>query len=192
MRIYTRGGDKGRTSLFSGARVAKDDARIEALGSLDELVAAMGLAKATPGIDPTAHARLEALQAELYLAMADLASDRAPEGGTGEAGGMSLPGDAVARLEAAIDAMDADLPPLTDFIIPGSSPVSAALHLARTVCRRAERRVQAAGCVHALPEAVPAYLNRLSDLLFVMARWTAREAPDGARDLRFKDRLEGD
>lgn len=178
MKIYTRGGDKGRTSLFSGARVDKDDARIEALGAIDEVVAVLGLAKAAPGAGDV-HERLETLQTELYLVMADIATD-----GGGEA---RLQAEAVERLEAAIDTLEADLPALTDFVIPGASPSSAALHHARTVCRRAERRVRSARRAHALPKCVLIYLNRLSDLLFVLARWVDRETPEGGRT--FKEAL---
>jgi len=179
MKVYTRGGDKGRTSLFSGARVGKDDARIEALGAIDELVAVLGIAKAAQGIGDGAWQKLGALQTELYLVMADLASDAQGES--------RLPAEAVQRLEAAIDAMDAELPPLTDFIIPGTSQVSAALHHARTICRRAERRVLAAASAHELPRPVLPYLNRLSDLLFVMARWVDRDLAEGGRT--FKENL---
>lgn len=180
MRIYTRGGDKGRTSLFTGDRVAKDDARIEALGTIDELVAALGIAKSAAHPWTRITAELERAQSRLYLAMADIA-------GSGTAGedADEAARAAVAALEAEIDALDAELPPLADFVIPGTSPASAALHLARTVCRRAERRVLAASREHALPQAVGAWLNRLSDLLFVMARWVDREGPAPT----FKDAL---
>lgn len=178
MKIYTRGGDQGQTSLFSGARVGKDDARIEALGAIDELVAALGLAKAAAGADEV-HGPIEDVQRKLYLVMSDIAA--------GEPGAGRLPGGAVGRLEAAIDAADAQLPALTDFLIPGASPGSAALHLARTVCRRAERRCGSAARDHAIPAPVPAYLNRLSDYLFVLARWVDREVPGGASI--FKERL---
>ena len=182
MKIYTRGGDKGRTSLFSGGRVEKDDARIEALGSVDELVAALGVARASlreGAAEGSAAARIEALQTELYLLMADLASDAKGEARLSER--------AIAALEEAIDALDAELPPLTEFLVPGASPASAALHVARTVCRRAERRVRTAGREHDFPGAVPVYLNRLSDLLFVLARWVDRAEPAAGRT--FKDNL---
>ena len=181
MKVYTRGGDKGRTSLFTGARVEKDDPRIEALGSIDELVAVLGIAKASSGSGDDGKAvrtRIEALQSQLYLVMADLASDAAADA---EA---RLPADAAAGIEAMIDTLDADLPALTDFVIPGASPISAALHHARTVCRRAERRVRSAASEHDLPPSVTIYLNRLSDLLFVLARWVDREAPGAGRTFR--------
>ena len=185
MKIYTRGGDKGQTSLFTGGRVDKVDTRIEALGSVDELVAVLGIAKAAVGIANAAGApeparqRIEALQAELYLAMADIA------GNPGAAG--RLAAAAIERLEQAIDTLDAELPPLTDFLIPGASPASAALHHARTVCRRAERRVLAAARENEQPANVAIYLNRLSDLLFVLARWVDRDEPDGGKT--FKETL---
>mgnify|MGYP002779827396 CR=1 FL=1 len=179
MKIYTRGGDNARTSLFTGERVSKEEARIEALGSLDELVAALGLAKVAEAAPATLRAELEGLQTALYLVMADIAGE---PGGAGR-----LPTDAVADMEALIDRLDADLPPLRDFVIPGMSPASAALHLARTVCRRAERRVASVAGVHALPASVAAYLNRMSDLLFTMARWVDRA--QGADERTFKERL---
>jgi cob(I)alamin adenosyltransferase len=178
MKIYTRGGDSGETRLFSGKRVNKDEARIEALGALDELVSAMGLAKAA-GIEAEAVALLDDLQTELYLVMADVAGEARGEG--------RLRSDAVARLEAHIDRMDADLPELTDFVIPGGAPGSAALHLARTICRRAERRAVSVLREGGLPGRVAAYLNRLSDLLFTLARWVERGAPEAQKT--FKQRL---
>lgn len=195
MKIYTRGGDKGRTSLFSGGRVDKDDTRIEALGSIDELVAALGLAKAVPDVEAAARQQLEMLQTQLYLVMADIAAGVPDAAGDEPGGGLAaepirdtrLPGDSAAQLEAAIDALEADLPPLADFVIPGASPASAALHLARTVCRRAERRVLSAAREHVVPVDVGIYLNRLSDLLFVLARWVDRETPGGGTT--FKERL---
>ncbi len=177
MKIYTRGGDKGRTSLFSGARVAKDDSRIEALGAIDELVAALGLAKCAAHEWTNITGQLEQAQSRLYLAMADIAGSAGSNKDTADA--------AVAALEADIDALDADLPPLADFVIPGTSPASAALHMARTICRRAERRVLAAAREHDVPSSVGVWLNRLSDLLFVMARWVDREGPAPT----FKDSL---
>ncbi len=195
MKIYTRGGDKGRTSLFTGGRVDKDDSRIEALGSIDELVAALGLAKAASGLELAARQQIEMVQTQLYLVMADIAAG-APDATGDEPGGEAvarstlesrLPGDVAARLEAAIDQLEADLPPLAEFVIPGASPASAALHLTRTVCRRAERRVLSAAREHVVPEEVGIYLNRLSDLLFVLARWVDREIPGGGTT--FKERL---
>ena len=176
MKIYTRGGDAGETSLFTGKRVKKDEARIEALGSLDELVAALGLAKAAPGADRTIRQRLEDLQARIYLVMSDIAGDASDTS--------RLPADAAQQLEAWIDDLEEDLPELKDFVIPGASEASAALHLARTICRRAERRVVSVSAERALPAIIPAYLNRMSDLLFTMARWVDRDAPEGGRTFK--------
>lgn len=176
MKIYTRGGDKGRTSLFTGERVPKDDARIEALGAIDELVAVLGLAKVAPGCDPGAQRRIEALQTELYLAMADIAGETA--------GRSHLPADAVALIERMIDELDAELEPLRDFLIAGASPASAALHHARTVCRRAERRLVSAASQAALGPAIVPYLNRLADLLFILARWVDRADPEAGKTFR--------
>ena len=175
MRIYTRGGDKGRTSLFSGERVDKHALRIEALGDVDELVAVLGLAKLQIAEDDLRE-RIAAAQGELYLAMADIA--------TAGAETSRLPDDCVAQLESAIDAMDGALPPLTEFLIPGTTPASAALHHARTICRRAERSVVALARAESVPDPLPAWLNRLADWLFVLARWVDR-AGEGA-DVTFK------
>jgi cob(I)alamin adenosyltransferase len=182
-RIYTRTGDKGETSLFSGERAPKDDPRFEALGDIDELVASLGVAK-VEAADAELKASLTRIQSELYLLMAELASSGA-EGGRKPA--LALPADAVAKLEGAIDALDAGLPALRDFVMPGESRASASLHAARTVCRRAERRVVAAGRGAPVSAAAVIYLNRLSDLLFVMARAADHHAGQG--DRTFKSEL---
>ncbi|MGB0652541.1 MAG: cob(I)yrinic acid a,c-diamide adenosyltransferase [Thermoplasmatota archaeon] len=166
-RVVTRGGDKGRTSLADGSRVPKDDPRLDAYGTVDELNAVVGLCvEAAEG--PLAE-RLAGLQHRLF----DLGGELATPGGT------SGPGDdEVARLEAWADEANAPLPPLTSFVLPGGSELAARLHLARTVCRRAERLVvslHAAGGCRGEPLR---YLNRLSDLLFVLAR-AAAVAGDG-------------
>lgn len=179
MKIYTRAGDGGETRLFSGKRVGKDEARIEVLGTLDELVAALGVAKAAEGIDEALAGSLDDMQTQLYLVMADVAGEARGEG--------RLPADIVQRLEAQIDALEEDLPELKDFVIPGVSRVSSALHMARTICRRAERRLAPVLREQGLPGRTSAYLNRLSDLLFTMARWVDRESGDGQRT--FKSRL---
>ncbi|MEM8934955.1 MAG: cob(I)yrinic acid a,c-diamide adenosyltransferase [Pseudomonadota bacterium] len=179
MKIYTRTGDGGETSLLTGERVAKDELRLEALGEVDELVAALGVAKAETA-EPEVVARVAALQGELYRLMADLACAGADIGGAPA----QLPGDAVDLLETAIDDYEAHLPPLKDFVMPGDTRASAALHLARTVCRRAERRVLSAARAHTLATEIPRYLNRLSDLLFVMARFVDRD--QATADTTFK------
>ncbi|MGQ0615210.1 MAG: cob(I)yrinic acid a,c-diamide adenosyltransferase [Planctomycetaceae bacterium] len=167
MRIYTRTGDGGETGLFGGGRVPKDHPRVEAFGAVDELNAALGAARAVglPGhLEPLA-ARI---QAELFVLGADLATP--PQTSTRADRIVRLRDDAAAALEPEIDRCEEELEPLKTFVLPGGGSAGAALHLARTVCRRAERRV--AGLVRA-NETGPAplvYLNRLADLLFVMAR----------------------
>jgi cob(I)alamin adenosyltransferase len=171
MKIYTRGGDKGRTGLLGGTRAAKDDPRIEAYGTVDELSAQLGLAD---GLDESGELSplLHAIQRELFSLGAHLASP--------DPTAASLPPlDAAAptQLEAWIDRMEEDLPPLTQFILPGGVSQGAALHLARTVCRRAERRVVALTSAGLnVSEGIVVYLNRLSDFLFVAARWANRRA----------------
>ncbi len=182
MKIYTRNGDAGQTGLFTGERVAKDEDRLEALGSIDELVSALGVAKAEI-VDPDLRARLMAMQSDLYLLLADIAS-------TGEAGSRvatRLPDDVIAILESLIDHYESDLPALRDFVMPGDTRASAALHMARTVCRRAERRVVTIARNYPLAARIPGYLNRLSDLLFVMARWIDFRA--GSTDRTFKSSI---
>jgi cob(I)alamin adenosyltransferase len=181
VKIYTRRGDAGQTRLFTGERVSKDEARLEALGSVDELVAFLGLARSQIE-HPEIRSRLIAIQSELYLILGDIAS--AAPGGSAAS---KLPGDAVAILESVIDAYDSILPPLRDFVMPGEARASSALHVARTVCRRAERRVVAVARSFPLGERIPAYLNRLSDLLFVMARLVDHES--GRTDRTFKAAL---
>jgi len=165
--IYTGGGDRGETGLFGGGRVSKDDLRVEAYGAVDELNAALGCARATdlPG---ELKALLARIQEDLFVLGADLAT---PPDATVRADRIVRlkPGTASA-LEPEIDRLDAALPPLKTFILPGGSPAGAALHLARTVCRRAERRVVTLARKAGVSGESIVYLNRLSDLLFVMAR----------------------
>ncbi len=171
VKIYTRDGDAGKTGLFTGERVSKDEARLEALGSIDEVVAALGVAKAEMG-DVLLRQRIAAMQSDLYLLLADIAS-------TNEKGSRvttRLPDDVIDILESYIDQYAAQLPPLSDFIMPGESRASAALHFARTVCRRAERRVVTITRCYPLATHIPGYLNRMSDLLFVLARWIDHRA----------------
>lgn len=179
VRIYTRAGDFGDTGLFTGERVSKDEARLEALGSIDEVVAALGVAKAEIS-DAKLRQCISVMQSDLYLLLADIAS-------TAEQGSRvatRLPDDVVEILESSIDSYEADLPPLSDFIMPGDSRASAALHLARTICRRAERRVVTIARIYPLAARIPGYLNRLSDFLFVLARWVDRGP--GGTDRIFK------
>jgi cob(I)alamin adenosyltransferase len=166
VKIYTKTGDAGETSLFDNSRVSKADARVDAYGEVDELNACLGAARAA-GLDADLRILVESIQKELFAVGARLADPSSRIAGRVT---KAVLGDAdVARLEAAIDTLEAALPPLTKFILPGGSPAGALLHLARTVCRRAERRVIALGA-GAVEPIVVVYLNRLSDLLFVMAR----------------------
>jgi cob(I)alamin adenosyltransferase len=166
VKIYTRTGDAGETSLFDNTRVSKADARVDAYGEVDELSACLGAARAAV-VDPDLSAWLEQIQRELFAVGARLAdpstriAPRVVKAAVTEAD--------VQRLEGTIDALEAELPALQRFILPGGAPHGAWLHLARTVCRRAERRVVALGPA-AVEPIVVTYLNRLSDLLFVMAR----------------------
>ena len=175
-RIYTRAGDSGSTRLATGAAVSKSDLRVEAYGAVDETNACLGLARVHTANDPGGEldAILARIQNELFDLGADLSTPPRSRDGADEPEGSALRvlDSQVARLEGEIDAMNAELPPLTSFILPGGTPAAAALHLARTVSRRAER--EAVRLVEAgEPVSGPAmrYLNRLSDLLFVAARY---------------------
>jgi cob(I)alamin adenosyltransferase len=166
VRIYTRTGDAGETSLFDNSRVSKADPRVDAYGEVDELNACLGAVLAA-GPDAGLVPVIEAIQRDLFAIGAHLAdpasriATRVTKAGIGDAD--------VARLEQAIDRLETELPPLRRFILPGGSMPGALLHVARTVCRRAERRVVALGR-DAVETVVVVYLNRLSDLLFVLAR----------------------
>ena len=169
-RIYTRTGDTGTTRLATGAEVSKSDARVEAYGAVDETNACIGLVRLHTGSEPAFDAMLARIQNELFDLGADLATPAKPDEQDGAA--LRILDSQVARLETEIDAMNADLPALTSFVLPGGTAAAAALHLARTVCRRAERetiRLVEAGA----PVSGPAcrYINRLSDFLFVAARY---------------------
>jgi cob(I)alamin adenosyltransferase len=168
-RIYTRGGDKGDTSLGDGSRVPKQALRVEAYGTVDEANAAIGLARLhlVSGSDTEADAMLARIQNDLFDLGADLC---APEDGRRAAGALRIVAAQVERLEHEIDAMNKDLRALDSFVLPGGTPAAANLHLARTVTRRAERLVCALAAEEPInPEAIK-YLNRLSDHLFVMSR----------------------
>jgi cob(I)alamin adenosyltransferase len=163
-RIYTRTGDDGTTGLGDGSRVGKDHPRVEAYGSVDEASSAIGMVLAVPGIPPAVVDCLVEVQHELF----DLGGE------------LCIPGhraitDAhVTRLEQALDGFNEPLPPLKDFILPGGGTAAAACHLARTITRRAERRAWALARSETVAPQVTKYLNRLSDLLFVVARVLAR------------------
>lgn len=175
-KIYTRGGDGGQTSLVSGARVPKHDARVEAFGTIDEANAVIGLARLhTGGEEDISLARI---QNDLF----DLGADLATPGDDFTPSEMVLRvvQDQVDRLEREIDAMNAELSPLTSFILPGGTPASAYLHSARTIVRRAERCMTALGDIEPINPAALRYVNRLSDHLFVMARYLNEK---GAQDV---------
>ena len=166
VKIYTKTGDKGETSLFDKSRVSKADPRVDAYGDVDELNACLGAARAAR-LDADLTGVLEQIQSELFAVGARLAD---PSSRIAERVEKVVVTDAeVTQLELMIDRLDAQLPPLRHFILPGGSQAGALLHLARTVCRRAERRVVGLGA-GAVDPVVIVYLNRLSDLLFVMAR----------------------
>jgi cob(I)alamin adenosyltransferase len=166
VKIYTRAGDTGDTALFDGTKVRKSDPRVDAYGHVDELNATLGLARASCG-DTVLAARLEQLQRDLFALGSRLADPNARI--AGRVTKAALGADDVARLEAWIDEAEAELPPLRRFVLPGGSPAGATLHVARTICRRAERHIVQLGDGD-LDSAVLAYVNRLSDLLFVLAR----------------------
>lgn len=176
-KIYTRTGDKGDTGLFGGGRVAKDNPRVEAYGDVDELNAVIGMARAVelmPRIDEV----LVPVQRDLFGIGAILATpDR--EKMSEQLVKARIDEERIEELERAIDAGDAELEPLTAFIVPGGTPKAAALHVARTVCRRAERRVVALQSDADVPDLVIVYLNRLSDLLFTLARLANKRAGAG-------------
>jgi cob(I)alamin adenosyltransferase len=165
-KVYTRTGDAGETGLIDGARVSKDDLRVAAYGDVDELNAVLGLARVQA---PTAEADvLLHIQKDLFALGAQLADPSAQIGGR-KAKAAVTPRH-VEFLETVIDARETLMPPLRTFLLPGGSPLGALFHLARTVCRRAERTVVALSRRETVDPLVLAYLNRLSDLLFVLAR----------------------
>lgn len=170
MKIYTRTGDDGTTGLLGPGRVPKHAPRVEAYGAVDELNACLGVARALDH-ERWASEALAGVQADLFALGAELAApDPAAIAGT------RLADERVSALERWIDAMEAELPPLGNFILPGGSPLGAELHRARTVCRRAERRVTALAVSEPVAGTTVRYLNRLADLLFVLARWCNQRA----------------
>jgi cob(I)alamin adenosyltransferase len=166
LKIYTKTGDAGQTSLFDNTRVSKADPRVDAYGEVDELNACLGAAQSA-GVDEEIRTLIESLQKDLFAPGARLADPSARIAARVEKAVIGP--DAVRRLEETIDHLEATLPPLRRFILPGGAPAGALLHLARTICRRAERRVIGLGA-NAVDPVLIIYLNRLSDLLFVMAR----------------------
>lgn len=177
MKIYTRTGDTGGTALFGGGRVSKDHPRVEAYGDVDELNAALGLARAIelmPRIDEV----LVPVQRDLFAIGALLATpDHAKM--REQLQKARIDEERIAELERAIDDCEQELEPLRSFIVPGGTPKAGALHVARTICRRAERRVVTLAQDVELPALVVQYLNRLSDLLFMLARVANRRAGAG-------------
>ena len=179
MKIYTRTGDAGETGLFGGGRVAKDHSRVQAYGDVDELNSALGVVRATQPVhfmDPL----FEGIQRDLFALGGHLATPD-PERVRQALEKAELTEIRVAEFERTIDEADRELPPLTAFVLPAGTPKAAALHLARTVCRRAERSVVRLSHEAAVPELFLVYLNRLSDLLFALARLANHR--DGAGDV---------
>ena len=203
MPIYTGGGDDGTTSLFGGERVAKHALRMELIGTIDELSATLGMAVVHLRDEETANAAsdpatsstgspaqndasalavlVQRIQSELFIMGADVATPHEPRAYTIP----RITPDHAQALESAIDAADAKLPPLTDFVLPGGTPAAAALHFARAVCRRTERIAVALAQEEPLSKPILIYLNRLSDLLFTLARLANHQA--GTKDVLSKD-----
>ena len=176
-RVYTRTGDKGTTALVGGARVPKDSPRVACYGAIDELNAVMGLARsfnaeaeASPSRD-----KLETILARPQNELFDLGSELATPPEAEYEGMFKVGADDVRALEQLMDECQAELEPLKSFILPGGGPVSAFLHQARTVCRRAERDVLRLSREEVIGEHVMPYVNRLSDLLFVLSRWIGKQ-----------------
>lgn len=165
MKIYTKSGDDGKTGLFNGPRVSKDDARIEAYGTVDELSSVLGLVRATTVPDDV-DTVLERIQHQLFSLGAELATPDPAQHGTA-----LITSADTDWIEESIDRFDSELPPLKTFILPGGTPAAASLHHARVVCRRAERRVVTLSRSTELSNEATVYLNRVGDLLFVLARY---------------------
>jgi cob(I)alamin adenosyltransferase len=171
MKIYTKTGDDGTTSLFSGGRVSKTHLRVEAYGTVDELNSILGLARAFKP-HPTTDAWLERIQRQLFHLGADLSTPLDAKSDWV----VRMDAETVQSLEIGIDDLTAQLPELKNFILPGGTPAAAQLHIARTVCRRAERVVVALQEQEPIGEQVLNYINRLSDFLFTLSRWENMQA----------------
>lgn len=172
MKIYTRTGDTGQTGLFGGQRVEKDSARVQAYGAIDELNATLGWAL-TQVDDADARGALSRIQNELLVAGADLATPHPADSENAPASFAAIPrisSESTRRLEDEIDRYETELAPLSNFILPGGSPGGAALHMARAVCRRAERHLVSLAHTETINGEVLRYINRLSDHLFDLAR----------------------
>ena len=177
MKIYTRTGDAGDTALFGGGRVPKDHPRVTAYGEVDELNSVLGWAITQIPGGATVE-RLGRIQHDLFTLGSDLATPP-PAEGRRRPDTPPLPGDRIAEMEQWMDEADQDLPPLRRFVLPGGAPGAAVLHVARSVCRRAERAVVNLSAAEPVDGIVLAYLNRLSDLLFVLARLENARAARG-------------
>jgi cob(I)alamin adenosyltransferase len=169
-RIYTRAGDRGETSLGDGSRVPKLDCRIGAFGTVDELNAALGVVLAEPGLPERLREPLGRIQNDLF----DVGADLSVPYGIGDR--LRIEQTHVDRLERLCDEFNAELPMLKSFVLPGGTPAAARLHVARTTCRRAERDALTAEQETGVSPLVLAYLNRLSDFLFIAARWANKDA----------------
>ena len=177
-RVYTRTGDSGETALVGGQRVPKDHLRIEAYGTLDELNAVVGLARVFNAEAPPSAARdrMEAILKRIQNELFDVGSELATPAAAAYEGMFHVGAAEVTALEALIDECQKDLEPLNSFVLPGGGRVSAFLHQCRTVCRRAERIVLRLGREEDLGPFPLRYLNRLSDLFFVLSRWIAKQS----------------
>lgn len=184
MKIYTKSGDKGETSLFAGGRVTKDHLRLHAYGTVDELNSVLGLANSFE-IEKALSELLTHVQAELFHVGADLATPLDAEAPWV----VRVEAVMVSRLESEIDGMEEELEPLKNFILPGGTPAAATLHQARTVCRRAERWLVALAKEEQINEVALQYLNRLSDWLFVAARVANKRA--GVADIMWESPRKG-
>lgn len=180
-KIYTRRGDDGSTGLFGGPRVRKDDGRVAAYGDVDELNSSLAVAREELSALPDLLSVVDSLQSELFTLGAELAT---PEAESAPKAVPRIEASHVGRLEREIDRLSASLPEMKSFILPGGSRAGAALHLCRTVCRRAERRIVSLAQSASVSPLALAYMNRLSDLLFVMAR--AANLRSGGREIPWK------
>lgn len=177
-QVYTRRGDTGETDLVGGMRVPKDSLRLDAYGTIDELNAAVGVARACNEAEiarSSACIELDAILRKLQNELFDLGSELATPPESAYEGMFKVGASDVKALEKVMDACQKDLEPLRSFVLPGGGPVSAVLHQARTVCRRAEREIIRLGREEPIGRFIVPYVNRLSDLLFVLSRWIAKQ-----------------